>query len=139
MMVEALLRTKPKETEAELAALVEEFVMALNGQPAIFQMVRFVKEMKSRGGEPDLPAKYLREYNSRLLRSGRRNGARNPRTSGTTRTLGRPRQSMACWTSCATAASSSISPAAARAPCPLRGRFAGSEPVLWPRDQRSGR
>ena len=68
MMVEALLPTGPKETEAELAELVEEFVMALNGQPAIFQMARLVEELKSRGGTPDVPADYLREYDTRLLR-----------------------------------------------------------------------
>ncbi|HEX3149865.1 MAG TPA: HAD family hydrolase [Gemmataceae bacterium] len=68
MMVEALLPTKPKESQAELTKLVEEFVMALNGQPAIFQMVRLVKELQSRGGTAELPADYLRVYDSRLLR-----------------------------------------------------------------------
>jgi phosphoglycolate phosphatase len=68
MMVEALLPTGPKETEAELATLVEEFVMALNGQPAIFQMARLVEELQSRGGNANLPAEYLREYDTRLLR-----------------------------------------------------------------------
>ena len=68
MMVEALVRTGTVESEAELALLVEEFVMALNGQPAIFQMARLVEELQSRDGIPDLPADYLREYDSRLLR-----------------------------------------------------------------------
>jgi phosphoglycolate phosphatase-like HAD superfamily hydrolase len=68
MMVEALVRTGSGESEAELAVLVEEFVMALNGRPAIFQMARLVEEIRARGGTPELPAKYLREYDDRLLR-----------------------------------------------------------------------
>jgi phosphoglycolate phosphatase-like HAD superfamily hydrolase len=68
MMVEALVRTGSTEPEAELAVLVEEFVMALNGRPAIFQMARLVEEIRARGGTPDLPADYLREYDTRLLR-----------------------------------------------------------------------
>ena len=68
MMVEALVRTGSTEPEAELAVLVEEFVMALNGRPAIFQMARLVEEIRARGGTPDLPAAYLREYDERLLR-----------------------------------------------------------------------
>jgi phosphoglycolate phosphatase-like HAD superfamily hydrolase len=67
MMVEALVKTGVTEPQAELAVLVEEFVMALNGRPAIFQMARLVEEIRSRGGTPDLPADYLREYDRRLL------------------------------------------------------------------------
>ena len=68
MMVEALVQTGATEPEAELAVLVEEFVMALNGRPAIFQMARLVEEIRSRGGTPHLPADYLREYDTRLLK-----------------------------------------------------------------------
>src|SRR5262249_31096114 len=68
MMVEALVATGTGETEAEPGVLVEEFVMALNGRPAIFQMGRLVEEMRARGGTPELPANYLREYDRRLLR-----------------------------------------------------------------------
>jgi phosphoglycolate phosphatase-like HAD superfamily hydrolase len=68
MMVEALLRTGPKESEVELSRHVEEFVMALNGRPAIFQMTRFAEELRSRGGVAGLPAVYLEEYDRRLLR-----------------------------------------------------------------------
>jgi phosphoglycolate phosphatase-like HAD superfamily hydrolase len=67
MMVEALVGIGAPEPEAKLAVLVEEFVMALNGRPAIFQMARLVEEIRSRGGTPDLPADYLREYDRRLL------------------------------------------------------------------------
>jgi phosphoglycolate phosphatase len=68
LMVEALVRTGATEPQAELAVLVEEFVMALNGRPAIFQMARLVEEIRARGGSPLLPADYLREYDERLLR-----------------------------------------------------------------------
>jgi phosphoglycolate phosphatase len=68
MMVEALVQTGTNETESELALLVEEFVMALNGRPAIFQMAKLVEEIESRGGKPNLAAEYLREYDTRLLR-----------------------------------------------------------------------
>ena len=68
MMVEALVRTNTREPEAELAVLVDDFVMALNGRPAIFQMARLVDEIRARGGTPELPAAYLREYDARLLR-----------------------------------------------------------------------
>jgi phosphoglycolate phosphatase len=67
MMVEALVQTGTGETEAELAVLVDDFVMSLNGRPAIFQMARLVEEIRARGGSPDLPADYLREYDDRLL------------------------------------------------------------------------
>jgi phosphoglycolate phosphatase-like HAD superfamily hydrolase len=66
MMVEALLRTGTGESEAELATLVEEFVMALNGRPAIFQMARLVEEIQSRKGAPNSAAAYLSEYDRRL-------------------------------------------------------------------------
>jgi phosphoglycolate phosphatase-like HAD superfamily hydrolase len=68
MMVEALLRTGPKESEAELALYVEGFVMGLNGRPAIHQMARFVEELQTRGATAEPPATYLAEYDRRLLR-----------------------------------------------------------------------
>jgi phosphoglycolate phosphatase len=67
MMVEALVAIGTGESEADLSVLVEEFVMALNGRPAIFQMARLVEEVRARGGTPDLPADYLRQYDRRLL------------------------------------------------------------------------
>ncbi len=68
MMVEALVHTGSGESEADLAIMVDDFVMALNGRPAIFQMMRLVEEIQSRGGSAELPAAYLREYDNRLLR-----------------------------------------------------------------------
>jgi len=68
MMVEYLVRTGTADGEAELSVLVEEFVMALNGRPAIFQMTRLAEEIRARGGVPDEPTIYLGEYDDRLLR-----------------------------------------------------------------------
>jgi phosphoglycolate phosphatase len=68
MMVEALVRCGTRESETELDVLVENFVMALNGRPAITQMERLVDEIRSRGGTPEVPAAYLEEYDRRLLR-----------------------------------------------------------------------
>jgi phosphoglycolate phosphatase len=68
MMVEAIVRTGTGETKSELAVLVEDYVMALNGQPTIFQMARLAEEIRARGGEPALPTEYLKEFEDRLLR-----------------------------------------------------------------------
>src|SRR5262245_60261491 len=66
MMVEALKWTGTAETFEELAVLTEEFVMALNGRPAYFQMARLVDEVRARGGIPDSAEDYLAEYDRRL-------------------------------------------------------------------------
>jgi phosphoglycolate phosphatase len=66
MMVDYLQETKPPETPEQLRHLVEEFVMALNGRPSIFQMARLAEEITNRGYTP-LPAEtYLEEYDRRL-------------------------------------------------------------------------
>jgi phosphoglycolate phosphatase-like HAD superfamily hydrolase len=41
--------------------------MALNGHPTIRQAERFADEIRARGGRPDEPAVYLREYLDRLM------------------------------------------------------------------------
>src|SRR5436305_11932970 len=50
------------EPEEELWGHVERFVMALNGHPTIRQAERFADEIRSRGGRPEEPAGYLRDY-----------------------------------------------------------------------------
>ena len=56
-----------REPEAECAVHVEAFVMALNGHPTVRQMERFAEEVTARGGTPDAPAVYLREYLDALM------------------------------------------------------------------------
>lgn len=68
MMAEILhARGLADEPEEELWGTVERFVMALNGHPTIRQAERFADEVRARGGRPDEPAVYLREYLDRLM------------------------------------------------------------------------
>ena len=55
------------EPEAECAARVEAFVMALNGHPTVRQMERFAEEVAARGGTAAEPAAYLQQYLDRLM------------------------------------------------------------------------
>src|SRR5262245_38443226 len=52
MMVEVLAQTGTSETEAELTAAVDEFVMRLNGRQTIYQMIQLADEVTKRGGRP---------------------------------------------------------------------------------------
>jgi phosphoglycolate phosphatase-like HAD superfamily hydrolase len=67
MMVEELRRTPTAETEAELAAAVEDWVMRLNGRQTIYQMMRLAEEVGRRGGTPAEPLEYKRRYHDRLM------------------------------------------------------------------------
>jgi phosphoserine phosphatase len=66
MMLESLLELKTGESEADLRALVEEFVGRLTGRQTIYQMMEFVDEMKKRGGQPLEPLEYKHIYLDRL-------------------------------------------------------------------------
>ncbi len=68
MMVELLqTETDTTETEAQLEALVVEFVDRLTGKQTIYQMVQLSEEIKKRGGTPQEPLAYKDAYNRRLL------------------------------------------------------------------------
>jgi phosphoglycolate phosphatase len=56
-----------REPEAECAAHVEGFVMALNGHPTVRQMERFAEEVATRGGTPAAPMVYLQQYIDALM------------------------------------------------------------------------
>ena len=62
MMVEVLRGTGTRETDAELAAAVEDFVMRLNGKQTIYQMIQLAEEVKKRGGTPLEPLAYKHRY-----------------------------------------------------------------------------
>jgi phosphoglycolate phosphatase-like HAD superfamily hydrolase len=66
LMVEVLLRTPQHEPEAELQQFVEELVTVTTGQQTIFQMMLLAEEVRKRGGKPEPPGVYKREYLSRL-------------------------------------------------------------------------
>src|ERR1700737_2625534 len=52
LMVGVLRETGTAETDAELTAAVEEFVMRLNGRQTIYQMMQLADEVRRRGGRP---------------------------------------------------------------------------------------
>src|SRR5437899_7084071 len=62
MMVEELRATGTAETEAALAAAVEDFVMRLNGRQTIYQMMQLAEEVRRRGGQPREPLEYKHRY-----------------------------------------------------------------------------
>lgn len=78
MMVEILADTPEHEPEGQLHALVEDFVMRLNGKQTIYQMIQLCEEIESRGGRSDDPLVYKRMYYERLNQriSGRIEGLR---------------------------------------------------------------
>jgi phosphoglycolate phosphatase-like HAD superfamily hydrolase len=67
MMVGALRETGTRETEAELTAAVEDFVMRLNGRQTIYQMMQLADEVRRRGGRPLEPLAYKHRYHDLLM------------------------------------------------------------------------
>ncbi len=67
MMVGVLRETGTSETDEQLHAAVEEFVMRLNGRQTIYQMIRLAEEVQKRGGRPQEPLAYKERYHDRLL------------------------------------------------------------------------
>jgi phosphoglycolate phosphatase-like HAD superfamily hydrolase len=67
MMVAALRETGTAETEGELTASVEEFVMRLNGRQTIYQMIQLAEEVRRRGGRPLEPLAYKHRYHDLLM------------------------------------------------------------------------
>jgi phosphoglycolate phosphatase-like HAD superfamily hydrolase len=67
MMVGVLRETGTAESDAELAAHVEEFVMRLNGRQTIYQMMRLAEEVRRRGGTPLEPLAYKHRYHDLLM------------------------------------------------------------------------
>src|SRR6266851_9026009 len=66
MMVSILRETVTGETDAQLHAAVEEFVMRLNGRQTIYQMIQLAEEVTKRGGTPLPPIAYKRRYHDLL-------------------------------------------------------------------------
>src|SRR5438132_1487828 len=67
MMVGALRQTGTAETEAQLTAAVEDFVMRLNGRQTIYQMMQLADEIRARGGTPLEPLAYKHRYHDLLM------------------------------------------------------------------------
>lgn len=68
MMVDVLSATGTRESREELHAVVEDFVMRLNGRQTIYQMMQLADEVRSRGGEPREPLEYKHQYHDLLWR-----------------------------------------------------------------------
>lgn len=67
MMVEILTQTGTSEDHATLTAVVEDFVMRLNGRQTIYQMIQLADEVRRRGGTPRDPLEYKRRYHDLLM------------------------------------------------------------------------
>jgi phosphoglycolate phosphatase-like HAD superfamily hydrolase len=67
MMVEVLRAAGTGESDTDLTAAVEEFVMRLNGRQTIYQMIQLADEVRRRGGRPLDPLVYKRHYHDRLM------------------------------------------------------------------------
>jgi phosphoglycolate phosphatase-like HAD superfamily hydrolase len=67
MMVEVLHATGTRETEEELTAAVEDFVMRLNGRQTIYQMMQLADEVRRRGSRPLEPLAYKHRYHNLLM------------------------------------------------------------------------
>src|SRR5437667_6152580 len=68
MMVGILRATGTRESDTELTAAVEDFVMRLNGRQTIYQMIQLADEVRQRGGSPREPLEYKHEYHDRLMK-----------------------------------------------------------------------
>jgi phosphoglycolate phosphatase-like HAD superfamily hydrolase len=67
MMVGVLRQTGTDESDEQLTATVEDFVMQLNGRQTIYQMMQLADEVKRRGGQPCPPLEYKHQYHDLLL------------------------------------------------------------------------
>jgi phosphoglycolate phosphatase len=67
MMVDVLRHTGTSETDAELTAVVEEFVMRLNGKQTIYQMIQLAEEVRRRGAQPLEPLAYKHRYHELIM------------------------------------------------------------------------
>ena len=66
MMVEILVDLKTGEREADLTAVVRDFVWRLTGKETIYQMMEFVEQVRKRGGQALEPLAYKKIYLDRL-------------------------------------------------------------------------
>ena len=66
MMVELLLDARSGESEAEIKAVVEEFVGRLTGKQTVYQMIELADHLQKRGVRPLDPLVYKKMYLDRL-------------------------------------------------------------------------
>ena len=68
LMVDVLQETGSGESAAELREVVTSFVMELTGKQTIYQMMRLAEEVERRGGTPEDPLVYKKQYHDGLMR-----------------------------------------------------------------------
>ena len=71
-MVEALVDLHTGESEAELTAVVREFVYRLTGKQTIYQMIELSRQITLRGGTPLDPIVYKKRYLHLPVKNGSR-------------------------------------------------------------------
>jgi phosphoglycolate phosphatase-like HAD superfamily hydrolase len=67
MMVEIMLDLRTGESEADLRALVVDFVARLTGEQTIYQMMELARQVELRGGKPLEALAYKRMYHDQLM------------------------------------------------------------------------
>jgi phosphoglycolate phosphatase len=67
MMVEILAELHTGESEADLRALIDDYVARLTGEQTIYQMMELARQVELRGGKPLEPLAYKRMYHDRLM------------------------------------------------------------------------
>jgi phosphoglycolate phosphatase len=67
MMTSVLRETGTSESAEQLTAVVEDFVMRLNGRQTIYQMMHLADEVRSRKGTPLDPVAYKHRYHDLLM------------------------------------------------------------------------
>jgi phosphoglycolate phosphatase-like HAD superfamily hydrolase len=66
MMIDVLQTRRTAETRAQLRSVIEAYVWRLTGKETIYQMYALADELKKRGGTPEDPLVYKREFLRRL-------------------------------------------------------------------------
>src|SRR5690242_17303904 len=67
LLTEVLVELRTGEREADLHALVGEFVARLTGEQTIYQMMELARQVELRGGKPLEPLAYKKMYHDRLM------------------------------------------------------------------------
>lgn len=65
--IEELMKAPLSEDKEEISRCVRDFVDFLTGKQTIYQCIRLAEEIKIRGGNPEEPLEYKKEYHRRLL------------------------------------------------------------------------
>ena len=66
-MMEILEKLEPGGVSRELRTHVNEYVTRLTGKQTIYQMIQLAEEIRQRGGRPEDPLVYKRQYHDKLL------------------------------------------------------------------------